>query len=64
MTLTCDDINATVHHLREKGILIPGEPENQGWGVTVMLDLPGVQVMLYQPHHPVAATFAGAEDIR
>lgn len=54
LTLMCDDIDATVSELREKGIEVRGEPEDEGWGVTVMLVLPGeVEVLLYEPHHPV-----------
>ena len=54
-TLTCDDINATVAELRQKGITIKGEPQDQGWGIVVMMTLPGdLEVMLYQPRHPVA----------
>ena len=54
-TLMCDDINATIAELRKKGITIQGEPEDMGFGITVMLTLPGdCEVMLYQPRHPVA----------
>ena len=42
--------------LKSKGIAIPGEPEDEGWGITVMMKLPGgLEVMLYQPRHPVVA---------
>ena len=55
-SLMCDDVVATSRELRSKGIDVKGEPEDEGWGVTVMLGLPGgVEVMLYQPRHPVAA---------
>jgi hypothetical protein len=51
----CDDINKTIRQLRDKGIRIDGEPEDEGWGITVMMALPGgVEVMLYEPRHPVA----------
>ena len=57
LTLMCDDIESTIAELRAKGISIPGEPVDEGWGVTVMLTLPGdVEVMLYEPRHPVANT--------
>lgn len=56
-TLMCDDIQRTVAELRAKGITVQGDPEDQGWGITVMVELPGhLHVMLYQPRHPVAAT--------
>ena len=55
VSFMCDDINATIRDLRAKGIDVQGEPEDEGWGITVMLNLPGsAQVMLYQPRHPVA----------
>ena len=55
LSLMCDDVNATARDLRSKGVQVTGEPQDQGWGITVMLGLPGgVQVMLYQPRHPVA----------
>jgi hypothetical protein len=54
-TLMCDNISATTAELRSKGITVQGEPVDEGWGVTVMLSLPGnVEVMLYEPRHPVA----------
>ena len=54
-TLMCNDINGTIRDLRAKGITVEGEPKEEGWGVTVMLVLPGdLHVMLYEPRHPVA----------
>ena len=56
VTLMCDDIEATVRELRGKGIQVRGEPEDEGWGISVMLGLPGgVDMLLYEPRHPVAA---------
>jgi catechol 2,3-dioxygenase-like lactoylglutathione lyase family enzyme len=55
ITLMCDDIRATAADLRAKGIRVEGEPKDEGWGITVMLNLPGgCNVMLYEPRHPVA----------
>ena len=55
-SLMCDDIGATVSDLRAKGIAVLGEPQDEGWGISVMLDLPGgVEVQLYEPRHAVAA---------
>jgi catechol 2,3-dioxygenase-like lactoylglutathione lyase family enzyme len=55
VSFMCDDIHATVAELRAKGIQIHGEPEDEGYGITVMMTLPGdVQVMLYEPRHPMA----------
>jgi hypothetical protein len=56
ITLMCDDIKATIRDLEgRKGVTVKGEPEDEGWGVTVMLGLPGgLDVMLYEPRHPKA----------
>jgi catechol 2,3-dioxygenase-like lactoylglutathione lyase family enzyme len=55
ISLMCDDIRKTIAELRAKGIEIRGEPANEGFGITVMLGLPGgVEVMLYEPRHKVA----------
>ena len=55
LTLMCDDITATVEELRSKGVEIRGEPEDEGYGVTTTLVLPGgVEVMLYEPRHQTA----------
>ena len=58
-TLMCDDIVSTIRDLRAQGVDVAGEPENEGYGITVMLNLPGgVKVMLYEPRHPVAIDLA------
>lgn len=55
VTFMCDDVERTVRELRAKGIDIPGEPEDEGWGITVTMRLPGgVEVMLYEPRHATA----------
>jgi hypothetical protein len=57
LTFMCDDMPKTIRELRLKGIEVKGEPEDEGFGITVMLGLPGgVEVMLYEPRHPVAIT--------
>ncbi len=54
-TLMCDDLKSTIADLRSKGLTINGSPHDAGWGITAMLSLPGgLEVMLYQPRHPVA----------
>lgn len=51
-SLMCDDIEATIRELRAKGVEIKGSPEDEGYGITVTLGLPGgVDVMLYEPRH-------------
>jgi catechol 2,3-dioxygenase-like lactoylglutathione lyase family enzyme len=55
ISFMCDDIHATVKDVKAKGVIVRGEPENQGWGIAVTLALPGgCDVMLYQPRHPLA----------
>jgi predicted enzyme related to lactoylglutathione lyase len=52
LTLMCDDISATVRELEDKGIEIQGEPQDEGWGITTTIILPGgVELMLYEPRH-------------
>ena len=55
ISFMCDDIHATVADLRAKGILIEGEPKNEGFGIVATAKLPGdVNVMVYQPRHALA----------
>jgi hypothetical protein len=57
ISFMCDDIRATAAELRAKGIRIDGEPQDEGWGITVIMTLPGeVRVMLYEPRHAMAIT--------
>jgi hypothetical protein len=59
-SLMCDDIHATVKELKTKGVVVKGEPVDEGWGITVMLGLPGgVEVQLYEARHPTAIEVAG-----
>jgi hypothetical protein len=56
LSLMCDDIEATMAELRSKGIAFRGEPEDQGFGIVATMVLPGgVEMMLYEPRHPIAA---------
>lgn len=51
----CNDIRATIAELREKGVQIDGEPQQESYGITVMMTLPGgVKVQLYEPRHAMA----------
>ena len=55
LSFMCDDIKKTTRELSAKGVEVKGEPQDEGYGITVMLGLPGgVEVMLYEPRHPVA----------
>ena len=51
----CDDIGATIAELQAKGLEIRGEPQDEGYGTTTTIVLPGgLDVMLYEPRHPTA----------
>src|SRR5215211_3244818 len=55
ISLMCDDIKATVAELQAKGIVVRGEPRDDGFGITTTVVLPGeLDVMLYEPRHPTA----------
>ena len=55
LSFMCDDLDATIAELRAKGIDIQGEPQDERWGITTTMVLPGgLDVMLYQPRHPLA----------
>ena len=55
LSLMCDDIHTTVAELRAAGIVVEGEPQDEGYGITTTLVLPGgLDVLLYQPRHATA----------
>ena len=55
LCLMCDDIEATVAELKDKGIVFKHEPREERWGTVTTMVLPGgVEVLLYQPTHPTA----------
>src|SRR4051794_31659438 len=50
LTLTCDDLEATMAELAAKGVEFGGDIGEQRWGRTTMMRIPGGgQMMLYQP---------------
>jgi predicted enzyme related to lactoylglutathione lyase len=52
LTFMCDDLGATIADLRARGVEVRGEPQDEGWGVTTTLVLPGdLEVTLYEPRH-------------
>ena len=52
LPLICDDVEATVAELREKGVEVRGAPEDRGFGIGVTIVLPGgVEMLLYEPRH-------------
>jgi catechol 2,3-dioxygenase-like lactoylglutathione lyase family enzyme len=55
ISLMCDDIAATKAQLEAKGVEFGGAIEDLGFGLTVMLKVPGADdIMLYEPRHPEA----------
>lgn len=51
--LMCDDIHATVADLKAKGAEFANGIEEQRWGLSTTLKLPGGgQLPLYEPRHP------------
>jgi predicted enzyme related to lactoylglutathione lyase len=48
----CDDIEATVAELRERGVEFTAPISDQGFGLVTHFEMPGkVQVQLYQPRY-------------
>jgi catechol 2,3-dioxygenase-like lactoylglutathione lyase family enzyme len=55
LCLMCDDLEATVAELRAKGVEFDGEPEDEGFGITITMRIPGgAGLLLYEPRHPTA----------
>jgi len=55
ISLMCDDIEATKTDLERKGAEFAGTIEDEDYGRTVMLQVPGADdIMLYEPRHPLA----------
>jgi hypothetical protein len=59
-SLMCDDIEATVAELREQGVEVRPEVEDQGFGLVTSLRVPGAGwMLLYQPRHGLAHALEG-----
>jgi len=51
--LMCDNIDATLAELRDKGVEVAREASDQGWGLLASIRLPdGSELPIYQPRHP------------
>ena len=60
ISLMCDDIHATMKELRAKGVEFIGEPQDEGYGITIQMRLPGnCEVTLYEPRHVMAISPEG-----
>jgi catechol 2,3-dioxygenase-like lactoylglutathione lyase family enzyme len=53
VSLVCDDVKKTVVELTVKGVVFTGEIEEEGYGLTTTMKVPGAgEIQLYQPKHP------------
>jgi hypothetical protein len=53
--LLCDDLDATMASLRQRGVEFSGEVHEERWGRVTAIRLPGGgELGLYQPLHPTA----------
>jgi len=51
--LMCDDIQATLAELRDKGVEVTRDISDQGWGLLAAIRLPdGSEFAIYEPRHP------------
>jgi hypothetical protein len=50
-----DDLEATMAELRDKGAVFTSGPDDQGYGLVAMVQVPGADdLQLYQPRHTTA----------
>jgi predicted enzyme related to lactoylglutathione lyase len=52
--LMCDNIQATLAELKDKGVEVARDVSDQGWGLLAAIRLPdGSEFPLYEPRHPL-----------
>lgn len=58
VSLMCDDLNTTIAELTAKGAQFVGDVQDEGWGITTRLKVPGtrLEMTLYQPKYDPPAT--------
>ncbi len=58
VSLMCDDLDTTMAELATRGAEFVGEVQEEGWGITARLRVPGSRspIMLYQPKYDPPAT--------
>ncbi len=57
VSLMCDDLDQTVAELAARGVEFAGPVQDEGWGTTIRLKIPGAgEVTLYQPSYDPPAT--------
>ncbi len=55
VSLMCDDIEATVAELQDKGVEFTQGVRDDGFGLTAVFVVPGAgEMQLYEPRHPTA----------
>ena len=55
ISLLCDDLRSTMDELASRGASFTDDPVDRGFGVCVMLAVPGADdIMLYEPRHTTA----------
>lgn len=55
VSLVCDDLDATMAELADRGAEFAGVPDEMGFGRGVLTHVPGADdLLLYQPHHATA----------
>jgi len=55
ISLMCDDIEATVLDLRDRGVEVTQDVRDEGFGLTAVFVVPGGgEMLIYQPRHPSA----------
>lgn len=62
LALMCDDLDATMADLADRGARFSGEPAELGFGRGVRLQVPGADdLLLYQAHHAIAHSLPPAD---
>ena len=55
ISLMCDDLVWTMAEVRERGAEFSSEPQDRGFGIAVVGEVPGTDpIMIYEPKHRVA----------
>jgi len=55
ISLMCDDLRATMDELVARGAVFTTDPTDQGYGLVVMMAVPGAdEIQLYEPRHATA----------
>lgn len=59
LAFMCDDLAVTRAELEAKGARFTGDSQDEGWGITAVVEVPGADpMMVYEPRHPTAIDIA------